>query len=435
MKKYILFTYNIYPLGGSQAYNAAKVRYLKANGWDVSVLFPKTVTQEPAFKSLDEYKDNGLRIFEFPPYYFSNRIVEQTLERIITLLNISSELEKVIIESNECLSALWGELLAQKINCKHFCFIIGERFRDPVDHYIDNLSFFKFKLDRGELAGNTDLTIDHLLGTEYKVGRRPDLHLAANEGNMPQEVEYPFLSEIQPDGWRICYFGRIKGCTYFITKSVIEFARRHSEKKIQYILAGLDKGQSEELDGLLESRPDNLTTLYTGMLLPIPKKLFECVDVTLAASGCALISAHSGCPTIISDGDTLNPIGISGYTTNASLYGDNISDKSYEEYMEDILVKNFCKTHPYKPDNNPFFLEPEVAFRDHDSFIESSSQDKEYYSVLFTPKTHTYSFDMSFKIFIINLFGIINSEKIFSIMRRIKSPIVSLSRRKRNGEE
>ena len=50
----------------------------------------------------------------------------------------------IYIESQSEVTALWGELLAEKLRARHVCFNCNELFRGPKKYYEENINFIRF---------------------------------------------------------------------------------------------------------------------------------------------------------------------------------------------------------------------------------------------------------------------------------------------------
>ena len=64
MKKYVIITADIHPIGGMQLYTAGKAEYLSDNGWKVWVLYSGSNKADCAIKSLNKYVDGAFNFLE-----------------------------------------------------------------------------------------------------------------------------------------------------------------------------------------------------------------------------------------------------------------------------------------------------------------------------------------------------------------------------------
>lgn len=72
-KIFVIFTYEIYIIGGTQAYTAGKAKYLKENGWGIQIFFYGSNQSVAQIPSLTEYIESGGNCYFLakPPYKYS----------------------------------------------------------------------------------------------------------------------------------------------------------------------------------------------------------------------------------------------------------------------------------------------------------------------------------------------------------------------------
>lgn len=376
MKQYIILTANIHPIGGMQNYVAGKAAYLERNGWKVTVFFWGDRKGTCAMTSMNKYLPGGMTELGMPPGEWSKRIREQVLNRMITLIGTVDPADDIIVESQDDVLALWGELLATRIHAKHMCFICNETFRGPKKHYDQYLDFFDFKHRRRELACIHKESMSKLFDGYKKVDdSEAYVFDAANEGPV-QDVANQKIDDIKKYDWNICCIGRAdKTCVDPIMDGIAGFALKYPEKQIQLLIVGNVDDRMDWLHQKLD-KASNLVLTCLGDLVPIPRSLFEKVDVAIGGSGCARCAAQEKVPTIVSDADNAMANGILGYTVfNIFFKGDASSQMNYEEALEQVLVDKIQEKLPFK------WLERKSAsyyYDQHLQFIAESVQDKQY---------------------------------------------------------
>ena len=162
MKTYVFLTFAIYGIGGTQIYVRNKLLFLRAHGWNVIV-----VSSEPGsdlvIRELGEFTDFVVPELAKNPYQ-SDRKRNEILSEVQRKL--SNTVGELVIESNYINANLWGEWLAQRLEAKHFAYLIQEIYDMKSPKY---LKFYDFKYTRGELAGNTRYALKMLFGSYRSV--------------------------------------------------------------------------------------------------------------------------------------------------------------------------------------------------------------------------------------------------------------------------
>lgn len=385
-KKYIFITTNVHPVGGAQSYLKNKINYLEQNGWEVYVFFAGSCEKGCAFPELERFVDGGIeelgvfpcQIVQSYGTVYYNVILFQMLRHIHY---DKKENCSYLIESSHEYEAIWGELLARQIKAKHICFSIHERFRGDDRHYVDYIDFFKWKYARRELAGIEENSIKMLFDGYMNVEDSKRFKLSAIMDYNIKEIKSQIIEELPKKEWNIAYFGRCQK-EYFpnIVDGVEQFALEYPMHDMQFVIVGsIDERQKEILERLNGFK--NLTVTIIGYFSVIPKSLFQKIDVFIAGSGCAYLSALQGVPTIVADARNYQAMGILGYTTTDTLYGDQ--KYSYQELLKAILVEKYClKTNKMKiPD-----YDSDEAHREFFEFVKASEQQKSYYPFVFPDK-------------------------------------------------
>lgn len=384
MKLYIIFTADIHPIGGMQLYTAGKAGYLEKNGWKVVIFSTGVATGMCAVSSLNQYIKGGNMIFEYQPAQLSEKFCDSVCRRMLGLLpTVDIQKDIVYIETHSEVLALWGELLAEKIHAQHVCFNCNEIFRGKGKHYVENMEYLKFKYRRRELLGLHTDTLKKIFDGYMEVPCDSTFLFDAVEPDPVQDVESDFVAHLTRLDWNIVYIGRAnKGYVENIIDGVAAFARKHPEKKIQFVMVG-DAGcrQRQIREKLLKIQ--NLKTTLPGDLVPIPRKLYEKTDVVIAGAVCAEISAREHVPTIVADCENHLACGVLGYTTMNSMYHEeNGAQTDFCEALEDTLVRKTYLKYAYAfPDAIP----PDHIFESHFAFFAGASGEKAYYNVKKNP--------------------------------------------------
>lgn len=378
MKLYIIITEDISPIGGMQLYTAGKTKFLEANGWDTIVFHPGIKGRPCAYSSLNRFSRYSNPFLKYPPYMYKRQRTQCILDNMLRC--IKKEYDQVYIESQHDVSAYWAELIAEKTNGIHICFNCNEIFRGSNKYYEEGIEFFEFKYQRRELLGLRPDTVCRIFEGHFNVQEDNALMFDAVEPNPIQDVEDERIKKIGESDYTIMYLGRIvKGYVPSIIEGVKKFAQNHRNNSVQFVVVGdISDRKQEVLD--IERQCENIRLVLMGNMVPIPRKLYEYVDVVIAGAVCAEASAREGVPTIVADCENYLANGVLGYTTKNSMYHEGQHDQStYDEALEDVLIKkDYCKEKYSFPPSVP---ENEI-YESHFCFFEKSEKARKYYNVL-----------------------------------------------------
>lgn len=340
MKHYI-FLSMIMGSGGIQCHNAAKAKYLESIGWQVVIISDNNPLSKNKclIQYLDKYLPNGNPYLSIHPSKLPCFLVERIIKQFVKRVGPCDEKEKIIVESCDDTTAVWGELLASRLNAKHLYWTANEYYRGESKFYLKDINFYMFKMDRGEIFTKT-LVANRLFDGYRKYEKGDFLECSSTEEPI-QDVSNPIIESLSKKDYSICYIGRtIKPYFPNIVEGVKEFALNHENKTIQLILVG---EVETERKNLLTHSISNLQIIELGNLFPIPRILYSKIDVVIAGSGSARHSADEGALVITADPETCDSHGLLGYDTNDSVYkGDDDHggglDISFSEALERTLI-------------------------------------------------------------------------------------------------
>lgn len=379
MKKYIFVTFDIRNMGGVQCYLEGKVKYLESAGWDVELIYGALdKNRDTLFPTLKKYLNCRVVELSLAPYDMPIMVCNHAINKCLDIIGDTSNCEEIIIESGNSIQALWGEILASMTGAKHIFYTMDEQYRTPGSHYAKMIDFFIFKFKRGEILGGSEVLRKLFEGSSLE--NFPFIDNVILDEAPIAEISNILVDSLCGKDWNICYLGRAnKIYVDTVIKEVAKFARLHSSKSIQFIIIG-DFSQKQ---GLLnkEIRPlANVTLTLLGEMVPIPKSLYDKIDVIIAGSGSARHSVYQGKPVIVPDCYSGNSMGIYGYQTLQSLYQeDTTSQVSISDSLEDALVKQI---HLKMPFIAPPQKTPEICTIDNLNQIRKSDENKDYYPVL-----------------------------------------------------
>lgn len=378
---YIMLACSIGNIGGGQMYCRNKCVFLKEKGVEVCVFYSRP-NDSILINELKQFSNNLIEELTFPPYYFTTKKQRSIINNIINRSNLTQSLlndgQNVIIESNTINGSLWGEKIASELKCKNFIFLLQEEFGHLP---LGTLSYFDYKHKRRELAGIGSNSLALLFNGYKEIKENEKYSLIAMCTNVVEDVENDLIDRIEKKDINIGCITRLeKNYVPGLIEEVINFADKYREKRIQLVLFG--GADNIELEEKIKNRfkgIENLNLEITGYLFPIPRKIFQLIDVFVSVSGSAIISVEEGVPTIALDVIDGNPIGILGYNTNNSLYRDSEDQTSIVYLLEKCLFDNKID---WKKVNlgDLQFIDFREEFINHMKFIAESTNAKDYYN-------------------------------------------------------
>ena len=376
-KLYLIFTTRLDTVGGAEMYTAGKSNYLKKLGWQVQCFsLGIDVGTTATIPFLDEYVKNGNASFKFlihHPYNFRRWEQEFFLQSLIDHLEIPNPQEyEIIIETQDISEHFWGELLAQRLGARHFCIFLHEVYNQD---YNDNVDFYYFKWKRNELITNKIAVqkvfrgYKNVTDTLYPI---PDI---VREMSPIQDVPFPMIDKIPKSDWNICHIGRIvKNYVPYVIGGVAEFARRHSDKKINFLFVGNILARKDFIIKTFK-QIRNVSIVVLGDMVPIPRILLNKVNVVCAIAQSARFAANEGIPTIVGNADYPNRTpGLLGYDTLEQTFGE--IKFSYTEALENVLVKRLYDNQEYQL---PKLKPAEEYYKNFWTIVEKAAPTKEYY--------------------------------------------------------
>lgn len=338
-KIYIFLTVDIRLTGGIQLYTANKADFLEKQGFEVYTFFDGYVTGEcavPKLNAFTKYEIPGLRSL---PYNGSETFRNLIINRMIRMLGNIENVD-IIVESQDHDNAMWGELLAERIGGKHVCFLCNEDFQGANKHYIEKIDYYNFKLDNNELFAISEKALKNLFDG-YRDIREPENHTFYALSDSPiADVECEQLNKINKADWTIAYVGRTdKNYVPLILDGIKQFADTYKDKSIQVVIVGGCNAIIERIEAI-KTKCDNISFVCLGYMVPIPKKIYEKVDVVIAGAGCAFWSAYEGALTIVADAGNYLANGLLGYDTKSHIFHEEgIVQTDYFTALENVLVK------------------------------------------------------------------------------------------------
>lgn len=407
--KYIFLVYTIFNIGGAELYLRNKKRYVKSIGYEPIIIY----CYNKGDIIISDFGNDCYYVSDilYPPCCFSTKKQRQI---IYSLLDVINGDQSAIIETHWPKISLWGEMLAEKLQCKHLLYCLEERytkFTPMMYKYLD------FKFFRGELAGINDKTIQFLFGNHRKIENGDKYILLPYEGENVEDIISPLNGIVDKNiDIRIGCIGRLEKPYVIETiRSIAEYCNNHPTQKLQLILIGGTKEQY--IISLIENTKlsvCNLDIVVTGYVYPIPLSLLYDMSFIIGGSGAVWSPARHKILTVSMDVNG-KPIGVLGITTqNCQHRDENDKDSDDLHYYIESIVKGKYKSSDICL-QFPTYKQPEEVFKFHMTYINNSVQNKLYYDV----KKILYK-----NIFIYYvLFGVNNYNKYKHIKRIIKKKL------------
>ena len=368
----MFITPHIEGMGGAQMYLYSKYKTLMEQGWDVTLLH---ASRKPSILPIFKDFHNAIPELLFQTNCYTKRRVNKVIDHIIQMY-FTQKYSEIIIESICIPQCSWAELLAKKVGGKHLAYLLQEE----NNLFYNQVDFFKFKHDRGELAGIKQVTISRMF-QPYIPFNENDAKVLTAYGcsNTVFDVEHPILEQVKAldVDYIIGSVGRLdKPIVRPSLEKVYNFISQHPANSFALVLLG----GANNPDDVLQVRElfkdlKNCTLLISGFLFPLPKAVFQLIDVFFGTAGSANVARREGCISISIDAIDCQPIGVLGQTTNNSLSRSNDeSPLDLCELLEDVFYKKKYKRIEAVP-----VLIPD--YTSHFELLSSSNQEKVYYDI------------------------------------------------------
>ncbi len=361
-------------VAGGPIYDCNKIRYLKERGWIVNVL--PTDSGKVYIQPLEEYASVSFPFIQIQPYLFTKRELKRKLDLLESYITISDE---IIIETGTDYTALWGELLAKRLQAKHIIMFLDEK-NSHVNQF--TAPFYKFKYERNELASISKKSLEHIFGRYFELKEEPKHVLTAVCSNAVADIKSDLKDKIPDGDYVIGSIGRLdKPFVPKIIDAICEFANRNPEKVVSVcLLGGADNLSINKIKEKLNVQK-NIRYFISGYIWPIPKDVFEKIDVFVSAAGSSKVSANQNVPTIRIDVITYRPEGIIKDWVNNKSFVLEKEDASICDYLIDILENQ-----------KKYLIEGIIGLQDewrvvcrnfdkHMEFCNNASSKKEYFKV------------------------------------------------------
>lgn len=342
MKKYVILGW-CGGMGGGHLYTRNKCSAVRLAGWTPVVIHSRS--SEVFLEELKPFQNNIVLDMDFLPCFYTRNQREEIINRMVEMVNPGLD-DELFVESNGTRMSFWGELLARKMQCKHFSFLLESYFTWNDDH----MDFFLHKLRRNELSVIRKDNLKSLFKNREDINYDdiPILHpCCANSVDDSTDmlgVEYSDYDII------IGHIGRTsKPYVESLGNEILRFVLQHPEKKILLLMIGGNKESdlAKQQSALFED-VNNMDYINTGYLYPIPQSLLSHLDIAIASCGCVTVAVRAGIKTIAYADNEYEPYGLVGYDLRKRNLKDNTRcGLSLSELLEEVLLGTYIERYEY----------------------------------------------------------------------------------------
>lgn len=335
MKTYIMMFGISNIVAGGPIYNANKIKFLEENGWNV-IVFP-TDSGKVYIKPLEKYKEYEYSFLRFSPFIFRKKKINNFLK---AMENRIPQSDTIVIETGTDYTALWGELLAEKIGARHIVMFLDEK-NNNVNRY--TFEFYKFKYERNELYSISKESLLHIFSPYFTIKSPENNVWKAWCTNTVADVDSEIVDNLPDADFLIGSIGRLdKLFVPNIINAVCSFA--DNNKNLEFGLCLFGGADEKTLDKIVSKvkKHKNIKLYISGYIWPIPKKIFPKIDIFISGAGSARVSAEMGITTVKIDVITHSPLGFIDNTLKFHTVSLESSNVSLEDYLHEALInKNF----------------------------------------------------------------------------------------------
>lgn len=385
-------------VAGGPIYHRNKLKYLEERGWR-TVVISIGKAFNVRINGLEKYEGTGVSFLHYLPGEFSKSQFERKLDVLQSF--IPSDASDIIIETGTCFSAYWGEALAARLKAKHCFWFIDEHF-DSINK--DNIGFYKFKYDRGELACIDKNAMYRLFKPYYDIPLEKCFSLDFECSNVVEDINHPFTTLIPKCDYNIGMIGRLeKGFVPVIIDGVKEFANQNSDKTIALVLFGgaFVATTVEEIKNNVSDVP-NINLLISDYIFPLPLKALQKCDIFFSGAGSSWVTSRLLIPTVRMDVASFEPVGFivdsDQCLLEKALMGNKVIDYLNQAFIQKAIPQIKA------PAESPLDMWKTVctAFDKHMELLAKSDKKNDYYNVRCFPLP----LKLKVKKFIRSLFGL-----------------------------
>lgn len=372
MKTYIILHNNIDGMGGGQMYVCNKAKYMEKLGWAV-VIFSSTDGQV-MIPELNKHRQYITPDLIASPLVYSKKYSSKVIDHMLSFI---IHREHCVIESGSARMVFWGELLAQKLHCKHMAHLLYERPDHAIpEHY---LPYYWFKWNRRELSGIDIHSLRLLFRNDSRVTQDKCYNLPSVCHNVASEQDGADIVIPEADHVLVC-LGRLeKPYVSAASKAFVHVAANHPEKQFSVVYIGdasstiHKENIGRQFEGL-----KNVSLVMPGYVYPIPGNVLRKGHVYISSSGSAAVTYEQGIVTIAIDLIDNKAIGVLGYTTQNRSYRKDEPQQDPAELLEKVLFSDYLSHYVYTPIQSDSV---DGLLQQHVDFLEQSEKKLDFFDL------------------------------------------------------
>lgn len=374
MKVYIMMFAIANSVSGGPIYNRNKIKYLEEAGWNV-IVFP--IDKGNVYvKGLEKYSNYYYPFISEFPTVFSKKQRNILLNYMISRIP-KENLEKVVIETGTDFTSYWGELLAEKLNAKHFVFHLDEVNERITDKF---MQYYKFKYERHELACISEEAMTILFKNEKEFEKKKMYALKACCHNVIENYENDMFTNINFSKYDrvIGHIGRLD--KEYVPSVILDVKKYVMKQDKGFLMIFFGGGSDNIINDIRKSFESlkNIDILITDYIFPIPYNIVKKVDLFISAAGSSKATASLGIPTIRINVYSGKPVGFV-IDANKLLLKEINGEQILEKYLDEFFNKGF-KLDIKSQDIDSLWKDICCDFDKHMDFINHSETNKSYYS-------------------------------------------------------
>lgn len=409
-------------IGGWQLYIDARCNQLLKRGEDLFLIYDGQVGGK-IVKLQNIERTKKIDILMEEPYWYSKKYVKKQINNIIKFIGYKDG-DEVFIESTSMIYSFWGELLAEVVHGQNFSYILHSYTRGKPLAW---KKFFSYKYDQDLIAGQTDNTLPELFEGYRSIPKEDNRTILAAWGSpMCREREdckehIQYLRGLKDKGYKLIgYFGVLRKVHFIsLCDTVEKYARNHKETNFCFVVIGSSGTELEleekRIDEINERKTANCTAYNIPELYPVPKEIFEMLDVCLGSFSSASTAALACKRTVRLQSDlNLAVQGVIGITVSEDEHWlQPVRDESVEDIFDEVIFGSNYKGYEY---NSP----KEWGEEDHKSIdvrmrpFEKRANGYQYYDVFRMPGQGGISF---VKYIVFHLIGLEKGRRIANKIR------------------
>ena len=404
LKKYIILTPSVGDMGGAQMYTANKVEYLKENGWDVAVYYCLPY-KKLLIEELKAFDENFLPDMQYGIQYLPKTRKRKVLD---TICQETSNYKETVIETHLVSLAVWGEMIAKRIEGRHVI-----NFLEEHPHALSRreADYYEFKLKRREILNASEFSLKRLFGGFYKEGYSQFEHKSDFFcSNVVSDAGFD-NSSVKKADFNLLSIGRLD--KPYIETLVLEL-KKFAQKNIKYsfnihFVGGSNSGTVEKWIEQELGSMENVNLYLYGFVYPIPSGLIDITDIAIASANSILVTSERGCPTISIDMTDFGGIGVFGYTTENKFNRTTEPFIPVSELLEQVLINKTLVVNK-KEKSTQRSAKSKKLMEENVSYIKCMDAKKEYFDEkrIYSAKERLYC---QLKWFIHNYFGVQREKK------------------------